>query len=131
MKYLDSIEMFNYALDVLKAEQRVQVPVSKMTELLMIILNIQKKIGEEMGSQYQSTHMDLLQAIGVVQEMKNVRYLSDNMKSTLVNGVTELKAMVAKTAYNYYMTTEFEPTEEVIPIMRDVVRTYVIEGGAI
>ena len=131
MKYLDCIEMLEYGLKILKEGQRIQVSTNKMPELLMIVTGTSKKIGAEQSLMYKTTSNDLLQAIGVVQEMKSVKYLSDNMKQTLTDGLNSLKLEISKLAYDYYSTHDFEPTEEVIPIMRDVVKTYSLGGGEI
>lgn len=90
-----------------------------------------EKIAQEKSLVYKTTHNDLIQAIGVVQEMKSVKYLSDNMKQTLVEGINTLKTEVSKLAYEYYSSVDFEPTEEVIPLMREVVKSYSLGGGQI
>lgn len=131
MKYLDCIEMLNYGLKILHAEERVQVQTNKMPELLMVLMRVAEKVGTEQSVSYATVHNDLLQAIGVVQDMTSVKLLSDNMKQTLVDGLNTLKLEVSKLAYEYYSTNDFEPTEEVIPLMRDVVKTYSLGGGEI
>lgn len=131
MKYLDCMEMLNYGLQVLKENQRVQVPVVKLNELLLIITRTTDRLKEEQTPAFRTTRDDLIQAINVVQEMKSVKYLSDNMKNNLVDGIETLKLEVAKLAYDFYSMNDFDPSPEVIPLMRDVVRSYSLGGGII
>lgn len=131
MQYLDCMEMLNYALETLKDGQRVQVPTSKMSDLMTIILRVSDRIGNEQSLSFKTTKDDLLQAILVVQEMKSVSYLNDSIKQTLIEGFKSLKVDVARLAYPYYSLVDFEPTEEVIPLMRDVVKMYSQGGGVI
>lgn len=130
MKYLDCIEILNYALDILKSGQRNQIAVSKLSELVMVLVSANRKMEQESEILFKSTFNDLIQAIAVVQDMRDVKFLNDNMKQTLVDGVLTLKGVVAQKAYEYYSVHDFEPTEEIIPRMRDVVTTY-IEGGGV
>lgn len=97
----------------------------------MVLMRTAERIGNEQTVSYAAVHTDLLQAIGVVREMTSVKYLSDNMKQTMVDGINTLKLEIARLAYDYYSTNDFEPTEEVIPLMRDVVKTYSLGGGKI
>lgn len=131
MKYLDCMEMLNYGLQILKENQRVQVPVSKLNELLMVVTRTTERLKDEQTPAFRTTRDDIIQAISVIQDMKSVKYMSDNMKNNLVDGVETLKLEVAKLAYEYYSMCDFEPTKEIIPIMRDVVRTYSLGGGKI
>lgn len=128
MKYVDCIEMLNYALTVLKVDSREQVPVGKMSELLMVLTRLGKRMEDEESVKYTTMMNDLIQAIGVVQMMTSVKYINDNMKRTLADGFQGLKLEVAKAAYDYYLVHDFEPTEAVIPLMRDIVKT-VSTGG--
>lgn len=58
----------------------------------------------------------------------NITYLTNEMKNTLVTGVTELKEDLAMQAYNYFMTNDFEPTTATIKIMREVVEIALDKG---
>ena len=128
MKYLDCIEMLNYALNVLKVDSRVQVPVSKMQEVLMILTRLSKRMENDASMQFATLLNDSINAIGVVQSMSSIKYLSDTMKQTLAEGLYSIKFEVATVAFNYYSTNDFEPTDTVIPLMRDVVKTVSLGG---
>jgi hypothetical protein len=123
--------ILNYGLSVLKENQRVQVPVSKLSEVMTAVMRTSERLGTEATLQFNITRDSVIQAIGVAQEMKDIKFLSDNAKSILVDGLSSLKFEVAQLAYDYYSMHDFEPTEEIIPVMRDVVRTYSQGGGTI
>lgn len=75
---------------------------------------------------------DLMGATLVVQKSCNgMINLTDTMKQELIEGIKTLKSAVANAAFHFYETHEFEPRPEVIPLMRDVVETYVEDGGQI
>lgn len=75
---------------------------------------------------------DLMGATLVVQKnCGGMVNLTDTMKQELIEGIKSVKSAVASVAYHFYEKHEFEPSPEVIPLMRDVVETYVEAGGQI
>lgn len=75
---------------------------------------------------------DLMGATLVVQKScSGMINLTDTMKQELIEGIKTLKSAVANAAFHFYEIHEFEPRPEVIPLMRDVVETYVEDGGQI
>lgn len=75
---------------------------------------------------------DLMGATLVVQRnCGGMVNLTDTMKQELIEGMKSLKSAVANAAFHYYEIHDFEPKPEVIPLMRDVVETFVEDGGQI
>lgn len=94
----------------------------------MILTRLSKRMENDASLQFSTMMNDSINAIGVVQSMTSIKYLSDTMKQTLAEGLYNLKFEVAKVAFNYYSTNDFEPTDAVIPLMRDVVKTVSLGG---
>lgn len=128
MHYLKCIEMLRYALSMLKAGQRMQVPVKSCDDVQTVIIQVQKQTAKELEPVAQSTLNDVLQAIQLAKETPGLLNLTEEMKDAIVEGVTELKSYIAIKAFNYFVTHEFEPTDTVIPIMRDVVQCALDKG---
>ena len=123
MKYLDCIELLNLALKLLKSGERVQVPVSKLTEIQLIVVRVNSRLETYPNMEIARSMMhDLMLSIGVAQENKAVKFLNDQMKQALVEGIRATKKHIASEAYQYYSNTDFEPTPQNIPLMREVVQ---------
>lgn len=132
MRFLNCIEMLNYALKILKHDSRQSVPVGKMGELLGCVRSIEALCKEEqaMDVRTKTTLTDLTAAIlSVKNSSAGILTLTDIMKTTLVNGVIEIKEAVVFQAIKYYDVHDFEPTEQNIPLFRDMVQTYFEAGG--
>lgn len=67
--------------------------------------------------------------ISVNENVVGMTNLTETMKQDLISGVSRVKSYVANAAYNYYSMNDFEPTPEVIPLMRDIVECYAEDGG--
>lgn len=134
MRYLNCIEMLNYVLKILRSDSRQPVPVSKMPELAACLRGLQAIILEEQinDAVVSVTMTDLIRSTLSVQttELKMVN-LSEAMKQGLIDGVMKVRNAIACQAFDYYDEHEFEPTPEVIPLMRTVVEGYAASGGKI
>ena len=64
---------------------------------------------------------DLIRALDLFKNMAGLKYLSDGMKAQLVDGFLAVKYDICHIAYRYYETHDFECTESIIPLMREVV----------
>ena len=130
MKYLDCMTMLNHALTLLEAGKRVQVQKTKIPEIVLT-LNLVNKNMPDPTSEFQMLMSDTIGGAISVRDMQGIICLSDTMKQTLVSGIESIKFQVASAAFAYYSAVDFEPTPEVIPLMRDVVQTYSDGGGII
>lgn len=131
MKYLNIIQMLNFCLQKLNAETRMQVPTSQLKELQQLLIIVQKKMDSEATVMFRITCQDLMEAMAIALDMKEMESLSNTLKMTLVEGVGTLKRIVCDLAYDYYSVTDFEATAEVIPLMRDVVSVHLLGGDSI
>ena len=134
MRYLKCIAMLNYALRVLKADTRQSVPVSKMSELLTLLTSLRAMLNADQvqDTMVQVKMMDLLSSVVQIQKSaQGIMTLTDNMKQGLIDGVNSVKDSVCVEAFKFYRTNDFEPTPEVIPVMREVVERYAQCGGKI
>lgn len=132
MRYLNCIEMLNYALKILKHDSRQSVQIGKMDELLGCAKSLEAQCLEEqiMDVRVRTTLTDLMAAIlSVKNNQGGMMTLTDMMKTTLINGVLQIKEAVAFQAVKFYEDNDFEPDEGNIPIMRDIVQTYLEAGG--
>lgn len=71
---------------------------------------------------------DTMAALHLAQNTQGMLYLTDEMKTAIVDGVTECSSAIAVKAYYYFGTHEFEPTTQIIPIMRYVVECALAKG---
>lgn len=128
MKYLDSIELLNYVLKKLKAGSREQVQIRDIPEIQQVISLAMKKMKDEASLNYKLAYQDLMEAFQTAQTVSAVQNLTEAMKDVLVDGVLRIKKEVAIVAWDYYHINDFEVNDQTIPIMRDVVETYLMEG---
>ncbi len=128
MRYLECIEMLKYLLKKVYAGQRKQVPVSACKEVQEVVLQVNKKIQDDLLPAEVVIIRDILSAVGVAEETPGLLNLTDAMKSAIVDGLSELKAAISMKAFEYYKVNDFEPTEEIIPLMRGVVEVALEKG---
>lgn len=76
------------------------------------------------------TMTDMIRSVLSIQtaDIKMVN-LSEVMKQGLIEGAMKIRNIIATEAFSYYEDHEFEPTPEVIPLMRVVVEGYAASGG--
>lgn len=124
MRYLNCIEMLNYILTkILKADSRSPVPTSKMNELLTCFRSLKDMLNDEQINDPMVTVRmdDLMRATLVVMDTSiGMTNLTEEMKSSLIDGVNEIKTGVCIEAYNYYCVTEFEPTDQTRSIFLEI-----------
>lgn len=128
MHYLKCIEMLAYALNRLNAGQRTQVSIQSCTDIQMVLVKVQKSLATELSPLELSIISDVLQAIDLAQKTPGLLYLTDEMKNAMIDGINELRSSIAVKAFNYFIVNEFEPTEAIIPLMRDVVKMCLDKG---
>jgi len=120
--------MLMYLLKKVYAGQRKQVPVSVCDEVQQVIIQVQKKLEKDLIPADQAVVRDLLNAVGLAADTAGILNLTDAMKNSIVEGIQELRASIALKAFEYYKTHDFEPTDEIIPIMRYVVEVAARKG---
>lgn len=131
MRYLNCIEMLNYALRVLKADSRQPVPVAKMNELLTCLNSVQKMMTNEQVSDALTSAVlnDLMGAtLTVTSQTVGMKNITDTMKQELISGVLSVKSSIAEVAFFYYSKHEFEDDPAIVPLMRDVVEMVAEKG---
>lgn len=128
MRFLECIEMLMYLLKKVYAGQRKQVPVSVCDEIQQVVIQVQKKLENDLLPPEQAIVRDLLNAIGLAMDAAGMLNLTDAMKNSIVEGIEELRASIALKAFDYYKTHDFDPTDEIIPIMRYVVEVAAKKG---
>lgn len=127
MHYLECIALLNYQLKKLCAGQRVQVATSVAEETLQTLINLQTLLGNDIGELTMRIH-DIMNAIGVITAQSGMDVLTDAMKKSLVDGLTEVHDAICLKAFEYYKVTDFQPTEQIIPVMRRVVQVALDKG---
>ena len=128
MIYLESITLLNYILKKLNAEKRDQVPTSVIPEIKQVMSVATTKIGAEPTLVYKIAYDDLLEAMSTAAALKGMQNLTDRMKQTLVDGIMTLKLELCTSAYEYYGSHDFEVTDTIIPVMREIVRFHLLGG---
>ena len=77
---------------------------------------------------YKIACEDLLGAISTAQALSGMSNLTDKMKQTLIDGVLTMKTALCGIAYDYYSMHDFEVTDAIVPVMREVVQTKLLGG---
>lgn len=102
-----------------------------MNELLGCLNSLKGMLVEEQISNpmASATINDLMNA-ALISSNQNLGMvnITDTMKQELINGVDSIKVIVCTEAFNFYDTHDFEPTPEVVPIMRDIVEVAADNG---
>lgn len=71
---------------------------------------------------------DILRAINLITGMNGLVVLTDTMKKTLVDGVTEIMDALCLRAFDYYKVNDFELTDQTRPVLRKVVQVALEKG---
>lgn len=128
MHYLKCIAMLDYLLKKLFSEQRKVVSVNALDEVLQVVENVIKMLPQENDVMLQVRLQDVQTAALTIKNTQGIMYLTDVMKNAIVEGIEEVRASLQCLAFNYFVTNDFEPDDNLIPIMREVVRTAASRG---
>ncbi len=123
MHYLECIALLNFLLKKFTAGQRTQVPLETCVDITRVLKQVEKKLANEKDYSIESRIRDLHSAVYTAQKTTTLLNLTDQMKVSMVKGITEVKDLIAIKAFKYFRYNEFEVTTETIPIMRSVVET--------
>lgn len=128
MRYLECIAMLEFLLKKLYSGQRTQVPVTVADDAQQVMVQLNRKLEDNQDTELRVKLRDTMEAIAEVNNVQGILVLTDAMKQALVSGVTDLLNTLQLLAFDYFKYNDFEPTEEVIPIMRNVVATALARG---
>ena len=128
MHYLRCIALLKFLQKKLYAGQRQQVPVATVDEVQQGIIGVQKLLENENNAEIRNRLNDVMSSLLAVKSTSGLMYLTEVMKNTLNSGLSELSDMLSLEAYTYFQTHDFEPTEEIIPVMRNVVSVALAKG---
>lgn len=128
MHYLQCIAMLEYLLQKLNAGQRVQVPVETVDEVQNVLIALNKKLERENNREITIRIRDIMEAAIEVRNATGLTFLTDDMKNAITSGIHELLSHIRILAFNYFKINDFEPTPEIIPIMRGVVEEALLKG---
>ena len=93
----------------------------------MIALN--QRLEQENDVNLQARIRDTMEAVYVVKNTQGLIFLTDSMMNSLVSGVSELMEMICMLAFRYDQLNDFEPTEQLIPVLRKVVEVALQKGA--
>lgn len=128
MRYLECIAMLEFLLKKLHSGQRTQVLVTVADDAQQVMVQLNRKLEDNQDTELRVKLRDTMEAIAEVNNVQGILVLTDAMKQALVSGVTDLLNTLQLLAFDYFKYNDFEPTEEVIPIMRNVVATALARG---
>ena len=128
MRYLECIAMLEFLLKKLHSGQRTQVPVTVADDAQQVMVQLNRKLEDNQDTELRVKLRDTMEAIAEVNNVQGILVLTDAMKQALVSGVTDLLNTLQMLAFDYFKYNDFEPTEEIIPIMRNVVATALARG---
>lgn len=128
MRYLECIALLQYLLKKLCAGQRQQVPASVTEDVLTNIIAVNKRLEKEDHPEITMRIRDVMTSTTEIKETKGIINLTDAMRNSLTSGIAELQDAICLLAFEFFKTNDFEPTPQIIPIMRQVVKTALAKG---
>lgn len=129
MHYLECIAMLEYLHKKLHSTQRQQVPVSIVSDVQQVLIQVNRKLINEKNTEITVRIRDAMEAVEEVKQVEGILFLTQAMKDAIVTGVNELLSTLRLLTFNYFKYNTFEPTEEIIPIMRSVVNEALHKGA--
>lgn len=101
---------------------------STVDEVQRSLISIQKMLENEHDPEQMNILNDLMSSILDIKSTQGLTNLTGSMKDTLSGGIKELQDTVSLKAFEYFKVHEFEPTKQIIPIMRTVVSACLEKG---
>lgn len=71
---------------------------------------------------------DIMRAIGVINQTQGLQVLTETMKNTLIDGLTEILEAICLKAFDYYKVNDFDCNDQTRPVMRKVVQVALEKG---
>lgn len=128
MHYLECIAMLEYLHKKLHSTQRQQVPISTIDDVQQVLVQIKRKMQNEKNTEVQVRIRDAMEALEEVRSVQGLMFLTQQMKNAIVSCLDDLLSVFRLKVFEYYKYTEFEVTDEIIPIMRSVVSEALKKG---
>lgn len=127
MHYLKCIALLGFLQKKLCVGQRQQVAVSVVDEIQRSLISV-KAMLKESSPEENNMIDDIMSSILAVKETSGLINLTESMKNTIGSGLAELQSSISLRAFEFFKVNEFEPTEQIIPVMRTVVKTALEKG---
>lgn len=131
MRYLNCVEMLIYTKKLLKADSRTPVPVAKAGELLTCMNSLKSMLIEEQfnDAYLTATINDVMSALITISGSNiGMTNMTEAMKQELVSGIDKINSIVCTKAFKFYEENDFEPTDSIIPVMNEVVKSAAENG---
>ena len=128
MHYLKCIALLEFLQKKLCIGQKQQVPVSAVEEIQRSMVSVRTMLQKESDPNQMAIIDDVMSSIIEIKETQGLVSLTEGMKNSLNAGLSELQASVALKAFEFFKVNDFEPTKQIIPIMRIVVQTALEKG---
>ena len=120
--------MIRYILNKLEADSRKQVPVNVLEELNSAVVDITMKLMDAPTSDILRKLRALQEALATISVTPGTMFLTDRMKVVLVEGFRDLAVEIRLVTFEHFKTNDFEPTDTVVSLMREVVETAAQRG---
>jgi hypothetical protein len=118
MKYINTMAFLNTALIQIKHNRREPITKSMLKTLLAVLGKMQSGTSD---TRFVQTLSDTIDAVQDILSTDGLTLVPDSIKQQLIQNLLTMKTRTAELAYSYYLFCDFEPTEEIIPIMREIV----------
>lgn len=99
-----------------------------MDEVQTVIIVLNKKLANEDNTLLTVRMCDILEAVQVVKSTQGIMFLTEAMKDSINSGIEELLSCLRLQAFEYFKVNDFEPTPQIIPVMRSVVKEALAKG---
>lgn len=104
---------------------------TKVGELLTCMNSLKSMlIDEQFSNAYlTATINDVMSAlIAISSNNIGMTNITEAMKQELVSGVDKINSIVCTTAFKFYEENDFEPTDNIVPVMNEVVKSAAENG---
>ena len=128
MHYLKCIALLDFLQKKLCKGQRQQVPISVANEVQTAVIGVQALMEKENNPEVSNRLNDIMAGVVTIKSTSGLTYLTDSMKNALISGIDELSETIALLAFKYFQVNDFEPTEQIIPVMRNIVKVALTKG---
>lgn len=129
VNYLESLALTDFLLRKLNYETREQVPTTAVTSITGVSFQLLKKLEDATDFHIKQDANNLAYAVSSLKGINFGNCITENCKNILIEAVVQLRGTIRMQAFEYYKVNDFEPTPEIIKIMRGVVEEALSRGA--
>jgi hypothetical protein len=91
-------------------------------------VGVEKLLENNLTPEISNRINDIMASVLVIKQTPGLTNLTESMKTALTTGIQELITIISLESYSYFQVHDFEPTPEIIPVLRGVVQVALSKG---